>query len=89
MKVYKCDRCGEIFKDRLAEFESVRDGDDRLDAALALPVDVDGHIRMIYVVYRKGGEKDMNKYHLCADCQDSLKTWLFDKQSKVVHIYAE
>ena len=72
MKIRKCDRCGNLFQERIETVKSVYDIMAKLAEGINDAVDLITGKGQKYKMTRMNGEE----IDLCPDCQKSLKKWM-------------
>ena len=88
-RVFKCDRCGEIFKEndgaeRMVEDEEEEwdEVDERMKKPYINPNSVSNHIQTIHMSNCGTVDWRNNDYDLCPSCMAKLNDWLKGEQER-------
>lgn len=86
-RVFKCDRCGEIFKENDGAERMVEDEDEEWDEVeermrkpYINPKYVSNHIQTIHMSNYGTVDWSNNDYDLCPSCMAKLNDWLKGEQ---------
>jgi rubredoxin len=88
-RVFKCDRCGEIFKENDGAERMVKDEEEEWDEVeerirkpYINPNSVSNHIQTIHMSNCGTADWRNNDYDLCPSCMAALNDWLKGEKSE-------